>query len=292
MLRAILRARADETTVAWREALEHELALQGMLAGFLLIACDLGRAWHQTYAFFGGFEPITLELVRTVTNETLWGSGWKLQASAASVAAVAFVAAYRSWPGAWLAACPAVIVATISRPLTGHAVEQGSWVSLPAILQASHVMAAATWIGTLATVVFVGLRHAARLDARRRVTVVAVVVNAFSPVALSAVIALFIAGTATSFIYLGSVGAIFGTTYGRVLLAKLFGFTAVAAVGFFNWQRVRPTLDAAVDAVGSDNSNASVAEALLWRSACFEVALAVIVLAITAALVALPMPMG
>ena len=45
MLRAILRARADETTVAWREALEHELALQGMLAGFLLIACDLGRAW-------------------------------------------------------------------------------------------------------------------------------------------------------------------------------------------------------------------------------------------------------
>ena len=164
--------------------------------------------------------------------------------------------------------------------------------SLPAILQAVHVMGAATWIGTLGTVVFIGLRHVACLDPRTRARVVAVVVNAFSPVALTAATALFIAGTATSFMYLGSPGAIIGTTYGRVLLAKLLGFMAVVAVGFFNWQRVRPSLDSVVDLEMSHGSVTSVVEALLWRSACFEVALAAIVLVITAVLVTLPMPMG
>ncbi len=282
----------DQVTVAWCEAVERKLALQGIIAGFLLVACDLGRVWHQTYAFFGGFEPITLEAIRTITNETLWGSGWKLQVIAATFAVIAFVAAYWSCPAAWLFTWLLVIIATISRPLTGHAVEQGSWLSLPAILQAVHVMGAATWIGTLGTVVFVGLRHVACLDPRNRVRVVAVVVNAFSPVALTAATALFIAGTATSFMYLGSPGAIIGTTYGRVLLAKLLGFMAVVAVGFFNWQRVRPSLDPLVDVGMSHGSDTSVAEALLWRSACFEVALAAIVLVITAVLVTLPMPMG
>ena len=53
-------------------------------------------------------------------------------------------------------------------------------------------MGAATWIGTLGTVVFVGLRHVECLDPRTRVRVVAVLVIAFSPVALPAATALFI----------------------------------------------------------------------------------------------------
>ena len=296
VLRAIARRPADfslgDAGAAWREPVERDLALCGMAAGFLLAGFDLGRAWYQTYSFYGGFEPISFALIKSIVDETLWGSGWKLQTISAAAAGAAFAAAYRTWPGAWIVAYPAVILTTISRPLTGHAVEQGSWFSLPAILQAIHVLAAATWIGTLAAVVFIGLRHAARLEAPFRARAVAGIVVAFSPVGLSAVTALFVAGTATAFLYLGSAGAIFGTTYGRVLLAKVLVFAAVAAAGFFNWQRVRPALEAAAGAQGSDDASGGLPESLLWRSAGFELALAVAVLAITAALVALPMPMG
>jgi putative copper export protein len=129
------------------------------------------------------------------------------------------------------------------------------------------------------------------------------------------------AGAATSFLYLDSFGSLFATGYGLVLLAKVGGFALVAAAGYFNWQKVRPVLDAAArqgDAAGklgaaggadadrgaqsgetgavaggSDaDRRAQAGEALLLRAASLELAIAVAVLALTAVLVALPMPAG
>lgn len=258
-----------------------------MGAGFLLAGLDLGRLWHQTYAFYGGFEPITLEQVGVIAGETLWGSGWKLQAISALVAGIGFAAARKRWPGAWWVAGAAASVTIVSRPLTGHAVEQGSWLSLPALLQFVHVGAAALWIGTLAAMVLFVARRVRRLPSPLDGRVLAAVVNTFSPLALSCVSALFLAGCATSFVYLGGVDQLYGTTYGRVLVAKVLAFTAVVGLGYWNWQRVRPQLDAAAaDASGDD------ARALLLRTAGAELAVAALVLALTAVLVALPMPMG
>ena len=259
-----------------------------MFAGFALVALDLGRVWHQTYAFYGGFEPITLPLIQTIANQTLWGAGWKLQATSAAVAAIAFAAAYRSWPGAWVVAFPAVALAAVSRPLTGHALEAGSWFSLPVILQAIHVVGASVWLGTLFTMTAIGLRRARALPAGARAGVIAAMVNGFSPLAQGAVAALFLAGCATSFIYLGSPAAIYGTVYGRVLAAKFAMFGAIAAIGYFNWQKVRPKLELAARGTGDD----AAVGALLLRSAGAELAVAVLVLVLTAVLVALPMPAG
>ena len=251
-----------------------------------MVAVDLARAWDQTYAFFGPDESITLDLMKIIVNGTLWGSGWKVQTISAGCAGVAFAMLLRRWPGAALLLYPSVLVVAISRPLTGHALEQGSFFSLPAILQAVHVLSAAVWIGTLLVTVVLGVRSASQLGAARGAAVAAMV-NAFSPLAMGAVAALFIAGTATSFIYLGGVGALFGTTYGLVLLAKFLVFAAVGGIGLYNWQRVRPRLESVV----ADPGGAG-AETLLLRSAGTELALAVVVLALTAILVALPMPMG
>ena len=253
-----------------------------MFVGFTLVAIDLARAWDQTYAFFGPDEAVTMDLVKIILNGTLWGSGWKVQAIAATCAAVAFTMLLQRWRGASFLLYPSVLVAAISRPLTGHALEQGSFFSLPAILQAVHVLSAALWIGTLLVTVVLGVRSASRLGAARGAAVAAMV-NAFSPLAMGAVTALFMAGTATSFIYLGGVGALFGTTYGLVLLAKFLVFAAVGGIGLYNWQRLRPRLESMAE---------DGAETLLLRSAGTELALAVVVLALTAILVALPMPMG
>lgn len=270
---------------AWRRRIERDSARWAMIAGITLVALDVGRLWHQTYAFYGGFEPITFTLARTIVDETLWGSGWQVQVLAAAAAALAFAAVARGWAGAWLAVVPVAFVVA-SRPLTGHAVEEGSWLSLPAILQAVHVAGAALWLGTLAVMFLFGLGRAGALPRSERARTVAAMVNGFSPLALGAATALFVAGCATSFIYLGSPAAIYGTGYGLVLSAKVAVFAGVGALGYYNWRRVRPRLEAAAQGGVADDG----VEALLWRAAGTEIALAALVLVLTAVLVILPMP--
>jgi len=290
-LRLILGSRAvhdaaDNVAGDWIADTQREAIRWAAGAAFLLTALDLARLWHQTYAFYGGFEPITFELIGVIANETQWGSGWKVQTIAAVVAGIALAAAPRRWTGAWSVGMVAVAVTVVSRPLTGHAVETGSWLSLPALLQFVHISATALWIGTLATMIVFAARRASRLPAPLDGRVLAAVVNSFSPLALSSVVALFLTGCATSFMYLGSVEALYGTAYGRVLLGKVLAFAGVVALGYWNWQRVRPQLEAAA----KDGSGA--ARSLLLRTAGAELAIAVVVLALTAVLVALPMPMG
>ena len=304
----------------WQAALERRAARGGLLACSALVVFDLVRLWEQIKGFSGA-DPATLELAGVILDGTLWGSGWKLQVAAAGAAGLCFAAAARRWPAAWPLAGGLALLVAVSRPLTGHALEQGSWLSLPVILQAVHVLAAAVWIGTLFAVLALGLRGARSLPAPRRTAAIAALVAGFSPVALSAVTALFMAGAATSFLYLDSFGSLFATGYGLVLLAKVGGFALVAAAGYFNWQKVRPVLDAAArqgDAAGklgaaggadadrgaqsgetgavaggSDaDRRAQAGEALLLRAASLELAIAVAVLALTAVLVALPMPAG
>lgn len=283
---AVAAARAAGADPAWIDDVERELARRATLAAAVLVALDAARLLHQTWAFYGGFEPITLELVGTIANRTSWGLGWKLQIAAA-VAAAAVLA--RARPGrslVWPLAALAVTAVVITRPLTGHALEGGSFLSLPVILLGVHVGGAALWLGTLLALAVVGLRRAADLGLAERTRVVAVLVNGFSPLALSAATALFVAGCATAFLYLGSFEAAYGTLYGRVLLGKLGAFSGVLALGYHNWQRSRPRLEAALE----DPMLGVAARAHLARGAAVELALAAVVLLLTAVLVVLPMP--
>jgi len=350
-------APAGGAVASWRAALERRAARGGLLACSALVVFDLVRLWEQIKGFSGA-DPATLELAGVILGGTLWGSGWKLQVAAAGAAGLCFGAAARRWPAAWPLAGGLALLVAVSRPLTGHALEQGSWLSLPAILQAIHVLAGAVWMGTLFAVLAIGWRGARSLPAPRRTAAIAALVAGFSPVALSAVTALFMAGAATSFLYLDSLGALFATGYGLVLLAKIGGFALVAAAGYFNWQKVRPVLEAAARLGGAAGETGAVAggagadrgaqagekdvvaggadadrraqaggenvaaggeaadrraqagekdvvaggedadrraqagEALLLRAASLELAIAVAVLALTAVLVALPMPAG
>jgi len=277
---------AGEDAGEWCAETRRVLARAAMLVAFALVAVDLLRLWHQTYAFYGGFEPITRALLGRIANETLWGSGWRLQVLSAAAAGVGFAAAYRAWPAAWPAATLAAAVTTAARPLTGHAVEQGSWLSLTAILQVIHVAGAALWIGTLLALALVGLRRARKLP-QRRAPLVAALVDGFSPLALGGAAALFIAGAATSFLYLGTPSAVVTTWWGRVFAAKVLAFAGVMGLGYYNWQRVKPAIDRDVT-----DEAPSAAQSLLLRSAAAELAVAALVMALTAMLVALPMPSG
>jgi copper transport protein len=99
----------------------------------------------------------------------------------------------------------------------------------------------------------------------------------FSPMALAFAGALAATGVIAAVLRLGAWSAITGSEYGRVFLYKLVGVVLVLIVGTYNWRRVRPRIDA--ERVGT-----------LRRTAIAELSLGLVVLVITAWLVATPPP--
>ena len=87
-----------------------------------------------------------------------------------------------------------------------------------------------------------------------------------------------LSGTIAGWRNVGSLGAIVDTPYGQVLLAKLAVLSITAATGAYNWKRVLPAL------------GTEAATLRLSRSASVEIATAIVVIIITAVLVATRMP--
>ena len=77
---------------------------------------------------------------------------------------------------------------------------------------------------------------------------------------------------------LGTISALWESTYGRTLLVRLAILVGVAGTGAYNWLRVRPRL-------GSE-----IAPKRLQRSTAMELAIGALIVIVTAVLVATPAP--
>jgi len=262
----------------WREGvvpvgLERRLVRQvGLTLGLLFVA-SAGRLYAQTYSSFGLDEPVTGELLRLVAEQTRWGGRWMWQSAAVVAAAPVVAIAVTGVPWAWWLVAIATLGIVVTSPMTGHALSYSGGAFWPMTLQIVHVLAAGVWLGTLLVLVLEGLRPAAST----RANAVGLVAR-FSGVALVAVGAVGLTGVLTAWYYVDHLPQLWQTVYGRVLLVKtgLFGLTAM--MGAYNWKVVRPALGAP-DGV-----------ARLRRSGTGELAVAVVLLAVTAWLVHLPMP--
>lgn len=256
--------------------LDRAAASAGLVAAAVLLSGAVARLHAQTYASFGLEEPITPTLLFEVaTALPPWSTGWMGQFASAAISLAALgVARTGSRPG-WAVAHVAAVGVAVAVPFTGHAVSQARWYALPIVLQASHVLGAGLWIGGLFVLLVAGASRAVRRPGRPP-EALAALVNAFSPLALCGAGLLGLTGVATASLYLGTIADLWTTAYGRVLLLKVTIVGGVAAVGFVNWQRVRPRL---TDAGGA---------ATLRTTATAELALAALVLAVTALLVGLP----
>jgi putative copper export protein len=254
-------------------AVERRLRLVAAASAVVLVLGAAARLYTQTWSVFGLDEPVTLELVRLVGVESRWANGWQPQAGVA-VLAVVGAAWWTRWPrGGWWLTALAAVGAWITLPLTGHAASFES--PLPHLAQVAHGIGAGLWVGGLAVVVAVTSRLRREPEGRGRV---ADLVRRFSPMALAAVLTIALSGVVASVFYLGSVGDLWATPYGRALLLKVGLFLATGAVGVFNWRRLTPRLG---EASGP---------ARLLRSARLELVVAAAVLLVTAVLVHLAMP--
>jgi copper transport protein len=160
-------------------------------------------------------------------------------------------------------------------------VQHPVWLYLPANLV--HVAAMAAWLGGL-TLLLAALPAATRaLGGAERTRLLGAVLRRFSPVALAAVLALLVTGTAQALIQIDAFSELLHTAYGRAVLVKIGLLAGLIALGAVNRLRTLPRL-AALERDGTGQAGPGQTGVVLRRTLRAEVAGIAIVLAVTGAL--------
>lgn len=242
----------------------------GLLASVLVL-----RLFAQSYALHGPQSAFDPREIAPMIARTVWGHGWMVQLAGVILAGVGFHLARRSQRG-WVLASVGAALLAVTPALSGHASSAPRFTALAVLADAIHVLGASGWLGSLFIMLLAGIPAAMRLPAPERGAAVADVVNAFSPTALIFAAMSATTGVFAAWLHLDAVSALWRTDYGRLLLLKLTILSVVALTGAYNWLKVRPALG---NAEGTRR---------IRRSATVELSVAVLVLAVTAILVATP----
>lgn len=258
-----------------RDATPRALTI-GLSAAIVLAVALLARLYAQSYALHGPAGALDPSAIADLLGGTAWSLGWWLQAVGTAMAMCGFLLARRRAPGGWWLAAAGVVPLAFSPAFSGHAAAVTGLVPLAVLADGLHVLGAGGWLGSLLVVAVAGLPAA--LGRNRRGEAVASLINAFSPTALFFAGMVVATGIFSAWLHLGTVPALWTSGYGRTLLLKVGVLCLLFGTGAYNWLRVKPAL-------GEGN-----AAGRLRRSAAFELAVAVVVLAVTAVLVATPPP--
>jgi putative copper export protein len=267
--RLLLWPRLPEQTRDARVELDRLLGARGVVVGLVLLLALGVRAVCQSANAFGPSAALDLDHLRTVAVDSRWGGRFVPQVWAAAAATAAFAWTRVHARSGWLLASLSALAFCAALPRTGHAMPHGA-VALGA--QALHVLGAGLWIGTLLVAVAPrrlltpGFEPQAR-DASRSV------LSYFAPVAITGATALVASGALTAYLYLPDIDSLFSTAWGRTLLAKVSVAGVVGTLGFLNFRRFR-----------------RLATSRSLTLARVELAVAVVVIALTAILTALPSP--
>jgi copper transport protein len=186
------------------------------------------------------------------------------------------------WLPRWAAAVGGIgIAALLATPgIAGHA-GVAKPVMLNVVADAVHLEGVALWIGGLVTLLF--LAFPATRRASDRVDLLAPVVSGYSRLATAAVATLVVAGVYRGWVEVGSVDGLLDTSFGAVLLVKLGVFITVLALGALSNRHVRKSINAV-----TDNADRGAALSRIKRLVSIEVAVASVIVGVTAVLVSLP----
>lgn len=228
---------------------------------------------RQLLEFHDPFAPWS-EDIGVLLRGTTWGAAWMAAIAASLVMAGAFRLASRDRLTGWLPATVAACALGAFPALTGHA-NSGDLRGLTLAADILHVWSVGGWIGGLVLILFLE-RRLGHGRGEGSESLLPVLVPRFSSVALVCVAILLATGVFSAWIHLGSLGALPGTRYGRLLLLKIALVLGVLAVGALNWRRLTPRLG------GSGGREA------LRRAATIELVVANVVLAVTTLLVRTP----
>ena len=177
-----------------------------------------------------------------------------------------------------------------SLAVAGHAAATASSVSMLALVgDTAHLIAAALWPGGLVPLLIV-LSWQRRDAGRNNLRFVAELVSGFS--ALSLVVVAFLAATGilNAYFIVGSLGAIFNTEYGKLLLFKIALFVVMVGFGACNLLVLKPRLIRLAVVENQAESSVQKPFELLVRNVICETLLAAGVLLIVGYLGVTPPP--
>jgi copper transport protein len=239
--------------------------------GWLAAAAGLGVALAETSDAAGSlsWHAIDAYLLSTASG------GARVVAVAAVLAAVLLARqATRAAAAMVLAALAAVAVGGHANSASPRALALASdWV---------HLVAALVWAGGIAQIAATWLPTIGALAPVDRRRVIDVVLERFGRLALPAFALVVFAGVANAMIELGSVGQLWRTRYGEVLLAKMALVGVIAAASYLHAFVLRPRALSA----GADDA----AVRAVWRVLGAQPTLLVAVVLAAAVLVAFPVP--
>jgi copper transport protein len=226
----------------------------GLVLGgwFLLFGATIaGLLFQGPYA--GGLpvsEIFHTAVVRAVLH-TRYGHLIEIRLVLLLVALPLILVLRRSWnpePWWWVLAVPVGIGIAATPGLAGHAAT-GTFTQFAVPLDTLHVLAMSVWLGGLAALAFVVIDRDpdARLSA-----------DAFSPVALTAVMLIVASGVFAAWRQVGwSVDAFRDTTYGRILLVKIAVFIVLLALAAWSRSIVHARRPASLSAAVATQSTAT-----------------------------------
>ncbi len=234
------------------------------------------RLAAQHAAMFGTEEHWSRTTLWALLLQSGWGLGWWLALAGVLAGWWATAKERRRRAYAWPVLVTTSAAVVVSLSLSGHpaAAEKPA---LAVAIDVLHVIGAGGWVGSLAMLMVIAVPAAARLPEGERHDQVARLVTAFSPTALGFAALAAFTGTLAAWRNIGSIAALWSSSYGQLLLAKLALLSVAVLTGAYNWKRVLPAL-------GSARGTRR-----LQRSASIELVAALAVLIITAVLVATPM---
>lgn len=203
-----------------------------------------------------------------------WLAGWLVHATGAGVLLAATVGALlgrRAWGGVAVAG----VLLSVGPALSAHAAQAPlPWLAVP--VDVVHVAASGAWLGSLA-VLMLALPGILRM-ADGGPAELGKVARAFSRVALPAAAAVVASGVLRTLFHVQSAAELWRTVYGNTLTFKVGIAAGALLLGLYNWKRALPRIES------------RRGPAALWRSGGVELLIALLVLLVTAVLVALPLP--
>jgi len=225
-------------------------------------------------------DAVSQGVALTVLTSTQFGADWQIRSALVLALALLVLLQRTGAPRFWHDAAAALVAAAVLGALAwaGHGASTPDAIGGVQLAgDVLHLVASGVWLGGLlpfAVTLIVARRHGpAGLALARDATA------RFSLLALSSVVVLLCTGIVNTYVLAGSVPALLGTPYGRLLIVKIALFATMICVAAVNRRRLTPALMKAGDAVGAAPAVRSLA-----RNSLLEWALGLGVIAAVAVL--------
>ena len=256
----------------------------GLLVGFVS-----GAAWLVLLAGrISGLAPaetLSQGVAWIVLTQTRFGETWQVRSILAVLLAASMFALNRGAASSvrWRGAVPIVLVACLVGALAwaGHGAATPDAIGDVQLTgDVLHLVAAGVWIGGLLplTAVLVIARRAGDV---RSIAIAAEATRRFSILGVVSVLTLLVSGIVNTYVLAGSVPALVGTPYGRLLLIKIGLFIAMVLIAAFNRQSLTPRL---ASAAAGERTTALGTLSHLVSNSLTELALGLAILVVVGAL--------